>query len=401
VLRWTLALCIAVTSGACGTSDTEGGNGAAPQVATLELLPAQLVLKVGQAVAFQVDARDDAGNQIALDPASLTYTVVLGADKLSVNAGIATALAPGDAAVTVAAQGKVSAASAVSVILRRYLVTDLGTLGGAEVRGMAINNLGQVAGHAKLGSGERRAFLWTPSERNGTTGALVDLGVLPGYSQSSAVDVNDAGQVAGNLTPAQGHDNRAFIWQAGNFVVIDSPPYGPGYTYATSINASGQVLVLSGAPYIWTHGSWERLGSGLSPTAWQPVDLNDTGTAVGILTFGAGAGTQFGWRHEPGAWLSMLGDALPVAINNAGVIIAVYQFRPVDPVPAGINGRGVVVGRSQALHAVLVEGAVTYDLNTMIPRDSGWVLDSASAINDAGQIVAHDHGHALLLTPEP
>jgi probable HAF family extracellular repeat protein len=400
VLHSILALATAALAGGCGSWDGDDDGGSAPQVATITVLPADLVLKVGETAALQVDARDAAGNPVALDPATVVYAVVQGADKLGVDGGVARGLAPGGAAVTAAAGGQVSAATPVDVILRRYLVTELGSLGGSEVRGMAINHVGQVAGHAALPGGESRAFLWTPAQPNGATGTLLDLGVLPGYSQSWAVDVNDAGQVAGNLMPAQGHDGRAFVWQAGSFLLIDDPPPGPGYAHASAINAGGQVLLLSGAPYVWTQGHWQVIGAGYSPTAWQPVDLNDSGTAVGILTFGAGAGHQFGWRDEGGRF-TMRGDGLPVAINNAGVVISVYQSRPVDPVPAGINGAGHVVGRSQALRAVLVEDGATYDLNTMIPRGSGWVLDSAKAINDRGQIVAHDHGHALLLTPEP
>ncbi|HEY3701676.1 MAG TPA: hypothetical protein VGL32_05420, partial [Acidimicrobiales bacterium] len=43
------------------------------------------------------------------------------------------------------------------------------------------------------------------------------------------------------------------------------------------------------------------------------------------------------------------------------------------------------------------------DLNSLIPAGSGWVLDQARAINDAGQIVGwgtiNGHEHAFLLTP--
>src|SRR5262249_20376164 len=46
-----------------------------------------------------------------------------------------------------------------------------------------------------------------------------------------------------------------------------------------------------------------------------------------------------------------------------------------------------------------------YDLNTLLPPDSGWILGSVSAINDKGQILADGYfrsapgSEALLLTP--
>jgi probable HAF family extracellular repeat protein len=46
------------------------------------------------------------------------------------------------------------------------------------------------------------------------------------------------------------------------------------------------------------------------------------------------------------------------------------------------------------------------DLNSLIPKDSSWVLNSAFAINNKGQIVgsmtnASGAQHAFLLTPVP
>ena len=58
----------------------------------------------------------------------------------------------------------------------------------------------------------------------------------------------------------------------------------------------------------------------------------------------------------------------------------------------GINDAGQVVGWSYTEGAVccspfLYTGEQMYDLNTLIPADSGWVLEEATAINTSGQIV--------------
>jgi probable HAF family extracellular repeat protein len=75
-----------------------------------------------------------------------------------------------------------------------------------------------------------------------------------------------------------------------------------------------------------------------------------------------------------------------------------------------INNAGTVVGfsttRSNVYHAfVSMDGAKMQDLNKMIPRRSGWILQEADGINDAGQIAGSGtfqrQTHAFLLTPRP
>jgi probable HAF family extracellular repeat protein len=68
--------------------------------------------------------------------------------------------------------------------------------------------------------------------------------------------------------------------------------------------------------------------------------------------------------------------------------------------PAAINDSGVIVG------GAFVESAGTLqNLNNLIPAGSGYQIESATGINDNGQIVANatdtatGQTHALLLTP--
>ncbi len=81
----------------------------------------------------------------------------------------------------------------------------------------------------------------------------------------------------------------------------------------------------------------------------------------------------------------------------------------------GINSSGQVVGwtdigdisdGNRVEHAFLYSGLTMTDLNSLIDPSSGWELDSAQAINDAGQIVGYGinglgQEHAFLLTPTP
>ena len=42
-----------------------------------------------------------------------------------------------------------------------------------------------------------------------------------------------------------------------------------------------------------------------------------------------------------------------------------------------------------AYHAFVYEGGSMTDLNSLIPAGSGWVLRSATGVNDAGEIVGY------------
>src|SRR5688572_6782623 len=131
---------------------------------------------------------------------------------------------------------------------RSYVVTNLGDFAGGFDRSSAfdINSMGQVAGYSSAADGGR-AFLWTPSTPNGTTGSLTNLGFLPsGASGSVASGINDRGQVVGNsgLFPFQ----HAFLWSpttpngiTGSMTEIGFLPGLANASDATAINAYGQV----------------------------------------------------------------------------------------------------------------------------------------------------------------
>ena len=73
----------------------------------------------------------------------------------------------------------------------------------------------------------------------------------------------------------------------------------------------------------------------------------------------------------------------------------------------GINNAGQVVGEADladgSTHAFLWSGGSMRDLNSLIPGNSGWVLEYATGVNDSGQICgygAHNGARrAFLLTP--
>jgi probable HAF family extracellular repeat protein len=74
-----------------------------------------------------------------------------------------------------------------------------------------------------------------------------------------------------------------------------------------------------------------------------------------------------------------------------------------------LNNLGQVVGNLSndigPTHAFVWQSGVMTDLNTLIPGDSGWVLQEATGINDNGQIVGvgvvQGRTRAFRLDPAP
>src|SRR5207253_9596791 len=106
------------------------------------------------------------------------------------------------------------------------IMTDLGTLGGAQSEATGINNATavhpvQVIGNSVTSSGFQDAFLWQ-------SGQMTDLGRLAGTSSSLASGINGSGRVVGtsgdpNGTSIVGH---GFLWQNGKMTDLNSliPP---------------------------------------------------------------------------------------------------------------------------------------------------------------------------------
>lgn len=121
-------------------------------------------------------------------------------------------------------------------------------VGEPGTRAAAINESGQIAGHALAPGGVEHPVVWTADR-------IVDLGLLPGFVEGNALDIDDAGTVVGGLSTqnfAFGLRNTiGFIYFQGVMHDLNTRiPTTPGFVIheAVSINSAGQILVVMNPP---------------------------------------------------------------------------------------------------------------------------------------------------------
>jgi probable HAF family extracellular repeat protein len=182
-----------------------------------------------------------------------------------------------------------------------------------------------------------------------------DLGTFADGTYSMACGINSKGQVIGQS------DYRAFIWQDGK--ITELPPLPDMETsVAKAINDSGLAVGESNDELHWEKKRASRA------CIW---DQKRNVTALPIL------GGNWSEAH---------------AINNKGQIVG--------------NSGGIQDYPPESCgYAVIWQDGKITDLNKLIPPNSGWILNEATGINDAGQIVGDGdymgHTRAFLLTPIP
>jgi probable HAF family extracellular repeat protein len=296
-------------------------------------------------------------------------------------------------------------------------IQSLGTLGGANSAATGIATLStpvttQIVGYSDIGVGStQHAFLYTVGGTGGVSGnpQMRDLGTLSGVAtdNSLAFGVNSLGQVVGNSINSAGLD-VAFRTAVGQTALTASDSLGTlGGTLSTAnaVNALGQAvgnanLAGDAAAHAFrtaANGSITAasdLGT-LGGTSSSAAAINATGSVVGdSLLAGDTIDHAVVWT-QVGTGMQMTDIGTLASGDFSGA--------------TGINSLGSVVGFSNLAslgtdtHAFLYQGGTLTDLNSLISPSSGWTLEYASSINDAGQIAGYGlfqgSQRAFLLNP--
>ncbi|MCC6406140.1 MAG: hypothetical protein IT453_03165 [Planctomycetes bacterium] len=276
--------------------------------------------------------------------------------------------------------------------------TDLGTLGGTFADAQGINALGQTTGGAFTASSpfSQRAYLWLPAPAYGLPAGMNALGTLGGTQVASRGEgINALGQLAGTSFGGNPGDQTAFLWLPVADLGLASGMHslgtlGGASSFGVDLNAHGEVVGRSDASggtthaFLWLPSAKYGLAAGLNdltPGASvfaEAAALNDLGEVVGTeLT------ASFALRAW--LWLPSAHYGLPAGVNTLPPLAPHPDVSALD-----VNAHGMVVGYASTVTgvqlAVLWENGAWKDLNTLVAGGSGWTLDVANAINDAGDI---------------
>lgn len=235
---------------------------------------------------------------------------------------------------------------------------DLGTLGGDESEATDINNLGEIVGWAKTGSGVTHAFI----HRNGI---MDDIGWQLGSVATYAWGINNNSEVVGHFQTSNGA--QPFYWVPGGMVtalestmppiptapswpdIVPTEPWQDDYAiWAQAINDYGRIVGRSSPGnlppldpcYLWLPLQWTSPSAPphalYCPDEWYPgtraLDVSNSGRIVG-------------WEQDSYfkafAWKDGVKTDVPMPQGSTDFC---------DMWALGVNDAGVVVGATERCH---------------------------------------------------
>jgi probable HAF family extracellular repeat protein len=401
-------------------------DGAGWRLRRLPLLVAVLAAG-GAAVAQQVASPDAADSSHAVKPT--TYRVInLGSDLLATLPDI-------NAKGQVSFSLQTGSSMAAGYFYNGTAVQNIGTLGGGEVLANDLNDVGQIAGRSTNGAGIQHAFVWSAG------GGMLDLGVLPGASESGAAAINNFGVVTGTSDGVPIQPPRAFRWSLstgmenlGAFTTgLVSSSFGSALNDAGLIAGSSDTATGARQAFAWTRtaglvnidtlNSYDALvvavgakgevaGNRIAslaspfyhPFLWTPATgMVDLGTAGGTEAFVLAMSPRLhiaGLIDLPDGNQRAMSWTRATGIRNLGTLGG-PSSRAID-----VNGKGQIVGYAdnkagdnRAFVWTAKQGML--DLNKYLRHaPPGLVLDDALSINDSGAIVATSNAGLVLLRPD-
>lgn len=282
----------------------------------------------------------------------------------------------------------------------RYTVTvipGLNTGAYTSSGAVRINSIGQAAGFYNA-NGVHTYFVYDGASTTRLPGITADSDVTMGF--------NDRGDFVGTgWSPDAGA--RSFVYRNGQMTYL--PSTGSDAVYATAINNSGQIAVMSYSPTragVYENGKTTLLA--IPPGS-------DFIVAEGINNHGQLTGGYGGTTNDGGAFFTRDGEVVKLGlsgfltygtdINDRGDIAGNHWQDGVGSIPFfyhdgkasllptigatgeayAINNLGIIVGMTAQYRAALWENGEAYLLSELLDGPA-WDSLQVRDINDAGQI---------------
>jgi len=266
-------------------------------------------------------------------------------------------------------------------------------IGDANTNVFSLNSIGELAGDIPTPPpGFNHAAILSLSH-------TTDLGTAGTGTFSTGICLNDQDDVLVRSDTNGLTLPYLFYWHAMSYTQIPSlsSPYDGTVAADTSacINNHGQVAASSFDPQgvhshamIWTTGGTVtdiKILPGYDTALPQSININ--GNVVGYCHSNtSGLDRAFYYAGQISDLGSFGGTSRAVAINANEQIVGFST-------DTSGNGAGF-----------LYQAGILYDINKLIPANSGWHVIEALSINDVGQIVGfatlNGVGHTVLLTPQ-
>ncbi len=291
----------------------------------------------------------------------------------------------------------------------------------------SLNDYGHAVGRIGFPNRSPLALLWDGN---------ASIALPSGFSGGEAYDINNHDIIVGR---ANGYSPA--LWNPDRSLSYLPLVRTNGVAYA--INDSDIVVGVDGPsnpiPVKWVHGQVISL-CGSVPCSGTALDINNQGDILGSIAWDIDQDHYGGnWIYQPLERFSSDHPPTPDDFIDASVLslndnrqvagyrgllpfedfVETYAIRWENGIVAvldhgsfrrhsyaqGINNRGDLVGQKGG-HATLwtAEGH-EIDLNLAIPPNTGWLLQTATDINERGQIVGYgllnNKQRGFLLTPLP